>query len=193
MKTVKHLCQWLLLLVCLHSPIALAEADSWHFSGVQRIVAIGDVHGAHDALVETLQAADVVDGQAAWIGGDTHLVITGDLMDRGPDSRKVMDLVMRLEGEAERAGGQVHQLLGNHEVMNLIGDVRYVADAEYAAFTMEESAEEREHWYQVFLRNQPEGRDEQSAEAEFNKKAPPWFFGNRRAFRHDRFYGQWLL
>ena len=113
---------WLLL------PLSFAQADEWHFSGVERIVAVSDIHGAYGALVETLQEADVVDKRLAWSGGKTHLVITGDLLDRGPDSRRVMDLVMRLEIEAPRAGGRVHQLLGNHEVMNLIGDLRYVAD-----------------------------------------------------------------
>jgi len=57
------------------------------------------------------------------------------LLDRGPDSRRVMDLIMRLAQQAASAGGQVHQLLGNHEVMNLIGALRYVSDP---AFTERE-------------------------------------------------------
>ena len=111
------------------------------------------------------------------------MVFTGDLLDRGPGSRQVMDLIMRLEREAVRAGGQVHQLLGNHEVMNLIGDVRYVSDPEYAAFSEDESAEEREYWYRLFRRNQPADADEPMIRSEFNQKAPPGFFGYRRAFR----------
>jgi len=174
-------------------PLSSALADDWHFSGVGRIVAISDVHGAYDAVVATLQQADVIDDSLAWSGGETHLVITGDLLDRGPGSRQVMDLIIRLERESKRAGGQVHQLLGNHEVMNLIGDVRYVADAEYAAFADDESTEEREYWYQLYRRNQPADTDELTIKSEFDQKAPPGYFGHRRAFRSDGYYGKWLL
>ncbi|MCK5326784.1 MAG: metallophosphoesterase, partial [Woeseiaceae bacterium] len=131
-------------MICLCLPLSLAQADEWHFSDVERIVAVSDIHGAYDALVATLQEAEVIDKRLAWSGGKTHLVITGDVLDRGPDSRRVMDLMIRLEHEAPLAGGRVHQLLGNHEVMNLIGDLRYVADEEYAAFLDFESVEERE-------------------------------------------------
>jgi len=171
----------------------LAQVDEWHFSGVDRIVAVSDIHGAYDALVATLQEADVIDKKLAWSGGNTHFVITGDLLDRGPESRRVMDLIMRLEREAPIAGGRVHQLLGNHEVMNLIGDLRYVSDEEYAAFLDFETVEEREFWYQKFRRSKPVDSDEAAVRWEFDQKAPPGFFGHRRAFRHDGFYGKWLL
>lgn len=171
----------------------MAQADEWHYSGVERIVAVSDIHGAYGALVETLQEADVIDKRLAWSGGKTHLVITGDLLDRGPDSRRVMDLVMRLEIEAPRAGGRVHQLLGNHEVMNLIGDLRYVADEEYAAFLDIESPEEREIWFERFRNSKPVDIKEASVRDEFDERAPPGFFGHRRAFRRDGEYGSWLL
>jgi len=174
-------------------PLSFAQADEWHFSGVERIVAVSDIHGAYDALVTTLQEADVIDKKLAWSGGKTHFVITGDLLDRGPDSRRVMDLIMRLEHEAPLAGGRVHQLLGNHEVMNLIGDLRYVADEEYAAFLDIESDEERESWYQHFRRSKPVDSDEVAVRWEFDQRAPPGFFGHRRAFRRDGTYGKWLL
>ena len=152
----------LVLLLCCCMPLSLAHADDWQFSGVNRIVAVGDIHGAYDAAVSTLQQAGIIDDHLAWSGGDTHLVLTGDLLDRGPGSRQVIDLIMRLERQAVRAGGQVHQLLGNHEVMNLIGDVRYVSDPEYAAFSEDESAEEREYWYQQYRGGQPVDADEQA-------------------------------
>lgn len=170
-----------------------AQTDEWHFSDVDRIVAVSDIHGAYDAMVATLQISNVIDGGLAWSGGKTHLVITGDLLDRGPESRHLMDLVMRLEGEAARAGGQVHLLLGNHEAMNLIGDLRYVSIPEYAAFEDDESALEREQWYQQFRRSQPAAADDRSVKSVFDEKAPPGFFGHRRAFRKDGFYGKWLL
>lgn len=185
--------QLLVLLFCLFAPLSLAQADKWHFSGVERIVAVSDIHGAYDALVTTLQEADVINDSLAWSGGSTHFVITGDLLDRGPDSRRVMDLIMRLEHEAAFAGGRVHQLLGNHEVMNLIGDLRYVSDEEYAAFLDIETVEERELWYQRFRSSKPADSDEATVRWEFDEKAPPGFFGHRRAFRHDGVYGRWLL
>jgi len=183
----------LALLFCCCVPLSLAQADEWHFSDVERIVAVSDIHGAYDALVATLQEAGVIDDSLAWSGGKTHFVITGDLLDRGPESRHVVNLIMRLEQEAARAGGQVHQLLGNHEVMNLIGDLRYVSIPEYAAFSDEESAQEREQWYQQFRRSKRADADELAVRSEFDEKAPPGFFGHRRAFRKNGFYGKWLL
>lgn len=181
---------WLLLFSV---PLQLAQADEWRFTDVERIVAVSDIHGAYDALVATLQESNVIDRGLAWSGGETHLVITGDLLDRGPESRRVMDLVIRLEHEAPLAGGRVHQLLGNHEVMNLIGDLRYVSDEEYAAFLDIESAEERERWYQRYRHSRPADSDEASIRREFDEEAPPGYFGHRRAFGHDGVYGRWLL
>jgi len=183
----------LALVICPFLLWEVAAADDWHYSDVKRIVAVGDVHGAYDALISTLQHSDVIDGDLAWSGGSTHLVFTGDLLDRGPKSRRVMDLVMRLEREAPLAGGRVHLLLGNHEVMNLIGDLRYVADEEYAAFLDVESVEERERWYQRFRLGKPDVSEEWIIRVKFDIDAPPGYFGHRRAFRQDGIYGKWLL
>ncbi len=181
------------LLLWLFLPLSSAQADKWHFSDVERIVAVSDVHGAYGALIETLQVADVIDEDLAWSGGKTHFVVTGDLLDRGPDSRLVMDLIMRLEHEAPQAGGRVHQLIGNHEVMNLTGDLRYVADEEYAAFLDMESEEEREYWYKSFRHQHPLDSDEATIRWQFDGKAPPGYFGHRKAFHYDGPYGKWLL
>lgn len=181
------------LLACVMLPWALAAADEWQYSNVDRVVAVSDIHGAYGAMVATFQNAGVIDENLAWSGKKTHLVITGDLLDRGPDSRQVMDLIMRLEGEAESAGGMVHQLVGNHEVMNLVGDLRYVAPREYAAFADDESPDERQRWFARFWESKPAGMDELAVRTEFNKLAPPGFFGHRRALRADGHYGKWLL
>jgi len=105
---------------------------------VERIVAVGDVHGDYDQLVRVLRAAEVIDAEHRWIAGKTHLVQIGDVLDRGPDSRKAMDLLMSLELQASRAGGAVHALIGNHEAMVPMGDWRYVHPGEEAAFGGEE-------------------------------------------------------
>lgn len=180
-------------LFCIFIPLQLALADDWRFSDVRRVVAVSDIHGAYDGLIATLRVAGVIDEDHSWSGADTHLVITGDLVDRGPDSRRVMDLIMRLEQEAPGSNGQVHLLLGNHEVMNIIGDIRYVSDAEYAEFSDDESAEEREQWYQQYWLGQPDNTDDSTMRSAFNQKAPPGFFGHRRAYRADGIYGRWLL
>ncbi|HET6473208.1 MAG TPA: metallophosphoesterase [Pseudomonadales bacterium] len=109
-------------------------ATPWRWTGVQRIVAFGDVHGADRELVALLTQVGVIDAAQHWAGGATHLVSVGDLIDRGPDSKAVLDLMMRLEEEAPRAGGYVHIVLGNHEAMNLAGDDRYASAEDAAAF-----------------------------------------------------------
>ena len=121
----------LLTILCGFSLEATASVYQW--DKVNRVIAIGDVHGAFSELVSVLQAAQVIDTQLSWIGGATHLVSLGDLLDRGPQSAKVMDLLMRLQDEAQTSGGHVHVLLGNHEVMNLTGDLRDVSAPEFAA------------------------------------------------------------
>ena len=100
----------------------------------RRIVAVGDLHGDLEAALAVLQLAGVVDAEGAWSGGDALLVQTGDTTDRGPRSKGVMDLVMRLEAEAPKAGGEVIALRGNHEVMNLVGDWRYVSPEDVDEF-----------------------------------------------------------
>ena len=86
----------------------------------ERIVAVGDIHGAFDQFVAILRAAGIIDKRNRWSGKKAVLVQTGDVLDRGPDSRKALDLLRKLEGEAQRAGGRVYALLGNHELMRLV-------------------------------------------------------------------------
>ena len=109
-------------------------AGQAEWAGVTRVVAVGDVHGDYGGFVEVLRSAGLIDQKGKWTGGKTHLVQTGDVLDRGDDSRKVMDLLMNLEKQAAKAGGRVHALIGNHEAMNLYGDLRYTTPGEFAAF-----------------------------------------------------------
>jgi len=182
---------YLLILIVLMSLPQTAWPREWRFDGVDRVVAIADIHGAYDAMVSTLQSADVLDPELSWTGGTTNLVIVGDILDRGPKSRAVMDLLMRLEGEAESAGGRVHVLIGNHESMILTGDMRYVSAQEYAAFAEDEDRAERKRWFEVFVKQQ--GAEKGAVRAEFEQNYPPGYFAMRRAFRPDGIYGRWLL
>jgi len=123
----------LVLLLALAAP-AFGQAQQHTWSGVERIVAVGDLHGECDAFVKILRAAKVIDDKDNWIAGKTHLVQMGDVLDRWPDSRKAMDLLMKLEGQAVKAGGRVHALIGNHEAMVLFGNWGYVDPGEIEAF-----------------------------------------------------------
>ncbi|RLA27022.1 MAG: hypothetical protein DRQ63_06890, partial [Gammaproteobacteria bacterium] len=102
---------WVGLLTAFIAPAA-AFAEQLVWTDVDRVVAISDPHGAYDAMVRTFQNAAVIDADQNWSGGATHLGITGDLLDRGAESRKVMDLVMQLESQAPESGGMVHLTLG---------------------------------------------------------------------------------
>jgi len=171
-------------------PVRAPQADdatsTWN--AVERVVAFADVHGAYAELVALLQANGVIDGELRWSGGRTHLVSLGDLLDRGDDSRKVMDLLMRLRDEAGAAGGRVHVVLGNHEAMNVLGDLRYVDAGEYAAYAADEDATERAQRKAEFLSRQ------QGATAEdFERLFPPGYFAHRKLLGPDGRYGKWLL
>lgn len=131
---------------------AAADQSQLRWSGVERIVAFGDVHGAFAELTDLLQDAGVIDKDLHWIGGSTHVVSVGDLVDRGANSRKILDLLMRLQDEAPTAGGYVHVLLGNHEVMNLTGELLYTAVGEFTAFADEEPPALRQRKRSEFLK-----------------------------------------
>ena len=150
----------LALAVCLVLAAGLAavsaparESSPGVWVGASRIVAVGDIHGAYDTLVLLLRRAGLVDESLNWTGRDAHLVIMGDVVDRGPADRKALDLLRRLADEAAAAGGRVHQLLGNHEVMNLVRDFRYVGDAGFAAFAAEEDPADRARAFEAFRAN----------------------------------------
>ena len=109
-----------------------------------RIVAVGDLHGDYAAWIDIARDAGLVDAANKWIGGRTMLVQTGDIVDRGADSLKIIRHLQKLDGEAKRAGGRVIVLLGNHEAMQVTGDLRYVTPGEYAAFADRQSKARRD-------------------------------------------------
>jgi hypothetical protein len=119
-------------------------------SSPQRIVAVGDLHGDFDAWRQIALKAHLIDSRNRWAGGSSILVQLGDIVDRGPDSLKIISHLMKLQAQATSAGGRVIVLVGNHEAMNMTGDLRYVSPGEYAAFANADSARLREH---VFAAN----------------------------------------
>jgi hypothetical protein len=175
-------------LVMIAAAPARADDTTATWAGVERVVAFADVHGAYEELTTLLRSAGVVDAGLRWSGGKTHVVSLGDLLDRGADSRKVMDLLIRLQGEAAAAGGRLHVVLGNHEAMNVLGDLRYVDPGEFAAYSAEEDPTERAQAKSAFL-----ARQAGTTDADFERLFPTGYFGHRRMLGPEGRYGRWIL
>jgi len=80
---------------------------------------IGDVHGQYEKFVRVLRDAELVTGDLRWSGAESALWLIGDLVDRGPDGFKVIELARRLQREAAAAGGSANTLIGNHDILLL--------------------------------------------------------------------------
>jgi hypothetical protein len=166
------------------------------------VVAVGDVHGDFDDFLLILQRVGVVNGQQHWIGGQATLVQVGDMLDRGPKVREVMDLLMSLEREAPKTGGKAVVLLGNHEVMNIMGDLRYVTSVNYASFADNDSEKRRQSAYKEYVKwykdhtrllsELPPGFFPEQTEADWMAHHPPGFIEQREAFAPNGGYGKWL-
>lgn len=94
--------------------------------GIDRILVLGDMHGMYRKLFGYLLNNKVIDRQGHWNWRDGHLVMSGDVFDRGSQVTEALWFLYRLEQEAVAAGGAVHYLLGNHELMVMEDDLRYV-------------------------------------------------------------------
>ena len=107
---------------------------------VRRIIAIGDIHGSWNAITNSLILAKVIkrssNGNWKWCGKDTHVVQVGDILDRGgrnstkgdeKSEYKIINFLIRMKKHAIRHGGDIHLLIGNHELMNIMGNFKYVS------------------------------------------------------------------
>ncbi len=166
----KHLVFGALAALALALLVRLAPAAEipFEWTGVDRVVAVADVHGDYERFVYILAHPQVglIDNDLRWIGGRAHLVQLGDVADRGPHARRIFEMLMRLEKEAAAAGGMVHVLLGNHEEMNITGIALdypgYVLPEQFVSFLPEDFRREKEFEY---VRSLPAG-DRKRAEAE---------------------------
>lgn len=111
----------------------------------KRILVLGDIHGDFNMLIKLLRKGDVINKSNKWIGKDTVVVQVGDQIDScrpnnqgdclNPDYTKndkaedvkVLEFMTDLHEEAERYGGAIYSLIGNHELMNVDGDMNYVS------------------------------------------------------------------
>ena len=156
-----------------------------------RIVAIGDIHGAAGGLTQILRAANLIDDKQRWTGGKARLVQTGDYTDRGDGVRQVLDLLMRLEGDARRAGGRVDVLFGNHEGMNVLRDLRDVGKAAYAAFADGRSEDRRQKAFEAH-EEIAKRAGKSLAREEWMAARPPGFIEYVQAFAPNGQYGRWI-
>ena len=182
------------LALALLRPAAPLEAQS------ARLVAIGDIHGSIDGFRSILKVTGLADAGGKWTGGRTQLIQTGDYTDRGEGTRAVLDLLMALEDQAKRAGGRAFALLGNHEVMNLIGETRDVTREIYATFADANSEKKREVAWQDYTKlaagktakGEPvPGVYTQTKDAWLTTH-PPGYVEYKEAFSPKGKYGQWL-
>ena len=193
-------CVRILVLVLLLPGLAYAEPAGSLAETHQTIIAVGDVHNDFDDFVAILSRVGLTDKQNHWAGGQSTFIQVGDLLDRGPKPRDVLDLMMALEKEAPQAGGRVVSLLGNHEMMNIMGDLRYVVPVNYASFVDGNSAERQKAAYNEYVQWRA-GHGPLLAEltpplelteAEWMARHPLGFVEQRQAFAPEGKYGEWL-
>jgi hypothetical protein len=198
--------KYLSLALLVLASLAMADArqvDEYHWDGVDRIVAIGDLHGDYDNYLAALRAAGLVDRKGKWSGGDTHFVQTGDIPDRGPDTGKIIEHIRKLGKQAKRKGGRVHNLIGNHEAMNVYGDLRYVHEGEYAAFSTRNSTALRDRYFDLYMQSMEASAPERFAELpedfreQWNTQHPLGWVEHRQAWdpswSTDGEYLNWVL
>ncbi len=102
------------------------EQSTLVYKGDFPVAALSDFHGQYDLMFTLLTNNDIIDNKGNWTFGNGHFVITGDVFDRGDKVTEILWFLYQLEQQADAAGGKLHLLLGNHEVMVLNGDLRYL-------------------------------------------------------------------
>jgi len=105
---------------------AKPASDEIRISGKAPLFVVADTHGEYEILVAMLRKHGVINPGLGWNFGRGDLVVLGDVFDRGPNHTEILWLLYQLQDEARRAGGGVHLVLGNHETMVMLGDLRYL-------------------------------------------------------------------
>jgi hypothetical protein len=197
--SARHACVSVFLLL-MSAVLAWAGPAKAPPESPQSIVAIADVHNDFDDFVAILRHTGLIDKQNHWTGEKATFVQVGDLLDRGPKPREVMELMMALEKEAAQAGGRVVGLLGNHEVMNIMGDLRYVTPANYASFTDANSEKRQKAAYEEYVKWRSSHasllaelpQPMELTEAEWMARHPAGYVEQREALGPKGAYGEWL-
>ncbi len=208
MKRLKPVLILSLLTVFLFASLYAAGIQC-EWTGIEKIVAVGDVHGDYDSFVKILRGTGLIDKKGHWTGGKTHLVQIGDVMDKGDNAKEILDLIIRLEKEAEKAGGKVHMLLGNHEEMNITGVAfaysGYVTLKQFKSFISDKYKKNQEKKFiKIMRKNNPREADSDSSID--NNLDKYWEDFHRKVVKQDnhparrqytksfnKIYGKWLV
>lgn len=169
-------------------------------AGEPRIVVVGEVSGAANAVTGLLQKLELIDEAGHWSGGDAVLVQTGDLVDRGEHVRGALDLFIRLQEEAAAAGGRVVVLMGNHELLNIFGELQGVDYAAYQHFAGPDAELQQQRAWEAVAdwrrrRAEATGAElsaDEAAKAEWLAAHPPGWVEYAMAMRPEGRYGRWL-
>ncbi len=185
------------VLTAMQVSTAFAQQSQYEFSDVARIVAVGDIHGDYENFKAVLLEAGLIDKRGNWVAGKTHFVQMGDLPDRGPDTDQVIKHMKKLQRQAKAAGGRVHPLIGNHEAMNMLGDLRYVHADEYAAFRTSKSRTLRSNYYKGEVERLKSLDRNFAADKAFSKQwqeaHPLGYVEHRLAWHPTGEIGSWVL
>lgn len=197
MRLTPFIVCWFLL-----APVAVnakaKKIDDYHWTGVERVVAIGDLHGDYKQYLNVMRSAGLINKSGKWAGGKTHLVQTGDVLDRGDDSRKIVDHLVKLAKQAKRKGGYIHLLIGNHEAMNVTGDLRYVTKGEFKAFEGRNAVRLQDMQWQrqvEWMRANILTFEEinlATYRTEWEQRVPLGWVEHRQAWSFSGDYGQWV-
>ena len=185
---------------------ALCAATAFAGDAPERIVAVGDLHGDYGAFEDVMSRAGLIGPDGAWTGGEAVLVQMGDVAGRGSDTLKIVRTLKRLKIEAAKAGGDVIALVGNHEAMQMTGDLRYVHPGEWASYARDG---EDELYTAFFDRNRrrlsqllaPDAEDSDGSassrfaemEGRFRATFPPGYAGHRIAWSPTGEVGAWVV
>ncbi|UCC41259.1 MAG: metallophosphoesterase, partial [Candidatus Aminicenantes bacterium] len=186
-----------------------AEDIQCIWTDVEKIIAIGDLHGDYESFLNILQQTRIIDKEHHWIAGKVHLVQIGDIFDRGSQPKEILNLLMKLEKEAEEAGGKVHVLIGNHEMINIAGRAfdftGYVSLGQFVSFLPGKYKEEIETKFRKSLgENSPTETSSNSSfdpnlEVEWRKFLKDATSSRNHPARRKYFqnliekYGEWII
>ncbi|XP_077225568.1 calcineurin-like metallo-phosphoesterase superfamily protein [Tasmannia lanceolata] len=141
-----------------------------------RLVALGDLHGDLPKAKQALTLAGLINNSGQWTGGSTTLVQVGDILDRGGDEIKLLYFLHKLKQDSAKSGGSVQTLIGNHEVMNIESDFRFITPSALQEFTV------WANWFQIgiSMKNLCLGLERQK---DLFVGIPKWFPGIRAEFQ----------
>jgi Calcineurin-like phosphoesterase len=188
------------VLLCVAVLAAAVLAPNPARADAEKIIAMGDVHGDYNAYLALLSEAGLIDANGHWSGGKATFVQLGDAVDRGPKSRDIILHLQRLQKEASKAGGQVIALIGNHEAMNMTGDLRYVPPAEFQNYVTKNSEAMREKVFEgnkskleAEYRQEDPQLSDAGVKAKFQEKYPLGYVEHRLAWAPNGDIGKWVL